>query len=646
MNYPTIHRSTNDIPFIYTKASEQGWIGIDLEWTPDEVPTLVSFSAQGHAVSVAWDLGWSLVKECLRDGLKMVGHAITDADRPIIERNLGARPYKLNQYQDTMIWHYLCNAEFCKAGGKGKDDKESRGAGYMDLWTMASLYTDLPQWKRCRGNSCVGPCPDCDHVGYNAVDAVAVDLAYEPLMKDALDKDIPVELYNHVQQIAALGHKMKTRGVKIDRPYVDGLEASFIAHKKDLFPSHFETKGKSGKTLKNPRKVWDAPFNPMSPKEPIEWFAEWEIDLPSTSLVDIQRVLKGRDFEDVHEFSKPSIWLNLYASYKAAGKGLSSWFDERYMDALGYCHPRIIACGTSTGRLASASPNFQNIPARGFGKDVRRAIIPRSPDLKILKADSRQLELRMCLWASGVREDFGDDAFMWLVQKDPEMFEEAAHLAGRGMTPRDIAKRVSHAGDYLEGVMVLSGVDLQKSYTRQAVRAGALVIYEDWEYGGGYVAFTGTNLARALYGDATFANRKKALQIQEAYFGRFKQIRQWHRAISVKADGGFVQSVTGRYLKLRGTAEEKIKIAAAFYGQGQASEVIQDAMLALDQAGHTPILMVHDEIVVEVPKEWKDKRCYDLMQMMAEPDKRLDGFSCPIKVEVGDNWLDCREINV
>ena len=213
------------------------------------------------------------------------------------------------------------------------------------------LYTDLPQWKRCRGGTCVGPCPDCDHVGYNAVDAVAVDLAYPALRADAEKKNIPFRLYEHVQRIAELGQRMKTRGVKIDRQYVEGLEASFIARKKDLFPSHLETKGKSGKTLKNPRKVWDAPFNPMSSKEPLEWFTRRGVYLQSTQLDNIQKTLHQLQTLSEDETLK---WLKRYASYKAAGKGLSSWFDDKYIDALGYCHPRLIACGTSTGRLASA----------------------------------------------------------------------------------------------------------------------------------------------------------------------------------------------------------------------------------------------------------------------------------------------------
>jgi DNA polymerase I-like protein with 3'-5' exonuclease and polymerase domains len=77
--------------------------------------------------------------------------------------------------------------------------------------------------------------------------------------------------------------------------------------------------------------------------------------------------------------------------YKAAGKGLKAWFDDRYFHDDGLMHPRFIPTGTSMGRLSSADPNFQNIPRIGFGKRVRKAIVPRDPSLKLTKADKSQL---------------------------------------------------------------------------------------------------------------------------------------------------------------------------------------------------------------------------------------------------------------
>lgn len=60
----------------------------------------------------------------------------------------------------------------------------------------------------------------------------------------------------------------------------------------------------------------------------------------------------------------------------------------------GKLHARFLYFGTETGRLSSASPNLQNIPAHGFGKEIRRCIIP-SPGFIFTTADYSQIELRI-----------------------------------------------------------------------------------------------------------------------------------------------------------------------------------------------------------------------------------------------------------
>lgn len=644
----------------FAKAALALHVGIDLEFTQSGVPTLVcAASGTDESNYLGASLNWleakDLVRSLVHSDSVLVGHAITTVDAPIIEKNLGVK-IPLTRLQDTYIWTYLLNADFAKTKEK-KDGTESRGTGQLDLWTMASLYTELNQWKACKGSPCSGACPTHDPVGYNAMDGVGPALALPRMVEEARAKGVTVEAYNHVAALSVVCEKMERSGVKVDVPYLRQLDQRIKDAKANLFTFEDRPKiGKKGQELKTVERVWNAPFNPGSPKQVLEYFQAAGVNLKKTDRETLERAaksyanLKSHDDTVLH-------WLETLHEFKSEGKGTAAWFDEeKYIDALGFVHPRFIACGTSTGRLASSRPNFQNIPKHGtWAKDLRRALVPRSSELDLLRADSKQLELRMVLYLAGVEDDYGDDAFSWLVRSAPGLFEEAQrtvssdqykstkeHSPGVLKGQRQLAKRISHAGNYLEGFTVLYPSDINSSRTVDAVRAGALVIYPDWEYAGGVVGFTGTNLARALCDDASWGSRKKALEIQEAYFGRFPQIRQWHRKVTEAAERGYVNSITGRYLALRGSAEERAKECAAFWGQGGGADYVQRGMLALDAAGYTPLLNIHDENVVEIPRSMSDTDAYDLMQLMAGEFPALPGFRCPVDIERGPNYVDTR----
>ena len=58
-------------------------------------------------------------------------------------------------------------------------------------------------------------------------------------------------------------------------------------------------------------------------------------------------------------------------------------------------HTEILTTRTDTGRLASKSPNLQNIPVRTvLGREVRKAFVPQ-PGWKLVAADYSQFELRL-----------------------------------------------------------------------------------------------------------------------------------------------------------------------------------------------------------------------------------------------------------
>lgn len=633
MDYPKVKRNLS------------GWkpggnvVSIDFEFDYNG-PTILGFSTRGNAVSVPWSGDSRSVLGSLEaGGVVWLGHNLLTTEKQIIESELGVT-LPLERMEDSMVLHYLCNSELCKSAPKSEDDEDTKGQGFMDLWSMASLYTELPQWKRCRGVRCAGPCPIHDPFGYNGVDALAVDIAYPRLLEDTKEKKIPRELITHLYKLSLALYNIQKQGVRVDVDYINNLEKQLEDNKQSIFPCRWEAKvGKKGQELKSKELVWDAPFNPRSPKQVMEWFKERGVLLDSTEKDDVEKAIRryaeATDGETLQ-------WLEKLEEYKSEGKSLKAWFDGRHIHN-GFMYPRFSCTSTSTGRLSSFHPNFQNIPRVGFGKKVRAAIIPR-PGFKLVKADYSQLELRMVLWYAGVREDFSDDAFTWLVQAGGGVFEEAAEAVGNGKSARDMAKSVSHGGDYGEGIVVLYPKDFNRARIKSAIDKGALVVDRDWEYNGGIVSFTGINLAERFFGSATFENRKRALEIQEAYFKRFWQIREWQKQVSREAERGFARSASGRYLELHGTAEDKLKIALALKGQGSGADYCQEAMIKYYERDNTPLLQVHDELVFEVPVETSNKNILEFFSTMSEESKFFPGFSCPAKVKVGMNWLDMEEV--
>src|SRR5581483_3904298 len=203
---------------------------------------------------------------------------------------------------------------------------------------------------------------------------------------------------------------------------------------------------------------------------------------------------------------------------------------------------------------------------------------------------------------------------------------------------------VSHSSNYGVGLQVLTGSRINSAQVKKEVEMGARIVFRDWEYHGGVVSFTGAHIAEILFGDKTLQSRRKALEIQTAYFRRFPSIRRWQKSVSQMAEKGWVQSASGRRLDLFGGPEEKLKQALAFFGQGCSADYIQESMLLYWAQGYVPLIQVHDELVFEIPRGMSDAQAYEFMQQMSSPSKFFPGFFCPVKISRGDNWLDMQEV--
>jgi len=660
---PSVHREDRAIfaQLLYEAEAEGTAIGIDFEFRENYEPTIVGISNEEICVGMRWDrnLGESLL-HAIKCGVQMIAFSTAGADKPVLDKAMGVVTPE-EAWGDGMITHYLANSDFCKMPAKNEDEGDSGVMGFMNLWTATSCVVDVPQWKICRGKVCQGPCPTHDVLGYCAMDAWGGLIAHTRNWEKTVSKSITPKFFREILELCECTHAMEQKGVMVDMRYVEEIDGDMSAKKELLFPRKRNELGRETKEFE-----W---FDPNAPQQGIEYFGKLGIKLEKGDKATLKQAvikLAGRSgypgsvknamsgLENTRdELTSPLLELYHWFLFKAEGKGLGAWFSKKSVPNVdpetghGLAHPRWIVPATCTGRVASAKPNFQNIPTRGWGEAVRKAVVARHKSLVLVKADYSQLELRMCLYLAGVdpREIKGD-AFMWLVNKAPEDFAEGVRVIGGGVTARDVAKSMSHAGDYFEGFTVLKEIDLRKIRIQQMINAGALEVHEDWEFRGGVVAFTGANLAERMFGDKSWPNRKKALNLQNIYFKNFPMIREeFHKKLTKEIDESrMVVSPTGRFMHLYGTPEKDAKHSAAFKGQGTSADFVQEVLRHYYRAFKRgdefslPTLQVHDELDFEVPRVWSDKRLIEFVQPMVQESKLIPGFICPIKAKVGNNW--------
>ena len=598
--YPVVKR---ELP-----AEAPARFGLDLEWNPETMkPAIIGVAVGDTAYSVPWDERSSKwLYDALVNATEIVGHNIIQGDFPVLTVDLHHVSF------DTLIYFYLTNAHLCKARASKvlprAHEQEARGGGFMNIWTMASLYTKLPNWKECRGKWCDGPCPTHDIFGYNGLDALAPLLARDGLYRDACFKRVD-HLYPLLAKVGHIASQMTQKGIAVDLAYLDQLEASLALDRQKLLAA------------------LTAEVNWNSPKQITTFFqSKYKVAPTTTGEEDIE------SFYEEYGFPEAEALLEI----KRGGKGLKSWFDRRYIRD-GCLHPNFYPYGaTSTGRWASSNPNFQNIPVRR-SKDIRRVIRARN-GYYLLKADYKQAEMRVMMRLAGYEPP--EDLKGWLLATLPlsETDPGVRNLGGVW----NALKSLIHAADYGEGLNLVPKQALYKPRYQALISAGALEVCRDWIYEGQVVCFTGVNLATRMFGSATDENRARALELQRLYFSRFPKVREFQKAVSKQVEqAGFSRSAFGFFLQLYGQPVPKLKTALALQGSNPVAYFVNHALVRAEEAGHIPIAQVHDELLFEFLNTMPPiKAAKQVREWMSFEREEMPGLVLPVEVSAGKNWAD------
>lgn len=444
--YPRLVSKVEDVREIMRRGAEEGKIGCDLEFNANR-PTIFGAACKDTAGAVRWDE--SLAAECLelaeKSGAVIVGHSTIGAEKQQFEKELGVKT-PVSIWGCSMIGHHLVNGHLTKMAGKAEEE-DAGSLGLMGLSTVTSLETDLPAYKYCRGNFCEGPCPRHQVWSYCSIDAWGSLIASYNQEAEMASLGIPHQFYRDCLELTDICMEMEKTGLRIDREWVKHMDKAGTEFKNTLFPYD----------LINKKPVYKE-FNPKAAPQITEYFAGHGITLKDSTKGEVAKVLEkvarkeGINGETIKELCSelelaPELSPGLDCLYrlyqfKDAGKGVKSWFDDKYYGKDGRIHPRFITTGTCTGRLSSSRPNFQNLGARGWAKELKKAIIP-DDGYDFVESDWSQLELRIILYLAGFDvKQIPLDAFKWLVSQAPGAFDKAASLMA--MSSRDVAKSISH----------------------------------------------------------------------------------------------------------------------------------------------------------------------------------------------------------
>ncbi|MGH8944615.1 MAG: DNA polymerase I, partial [Acidimicrobiia bacterium] len=258
---------------------------------------------------------------------------------------------------------------------------------------------------------------------------------------------------------------------------------------------------------------------------------------------------------------------------------LRSTYVDGYLPLIagdGRIHTTFNQTAATTGRLSSDSPNLQNIPIRSeSGRTIRRAFVA-DVGWEFLVADYSQIELRVLAHMSG--DPFLIEAF----ENDMDI-----HTA--------TAARV--------WAVEPEAVSSNQRRTAKMINFGLLY---------GMEAF---GLA-----DRLGIDREEAREHIDAYFSQFVDVSEFMAEVVTTArNQGYTTTLFGRRRYLPELKSDNFRIrqmgermALNAPVQGTAADIIKRAMIELDAALRDQamesrlLLQVHDELILEVPKEERD----------------------------------------
>ena len=390
--------------------------------------------------------------------------------------------------------------------------------------------------------------------------------------------------------------RMEEVGFQLDVPAMEAFGAQLLAASEEGQETVYTLAG--------------APFNLQSPKQLSEVLFD-KLGLNPGRKKKNKSGFYSTDAETLEELRDAHPIVDAILEYRHVTKLYNTYAVGliKAADSQGRLHTDFKQTLTATGRLSSAEPNLQNIPVRTkLGREMRRCFIPRSKDYVLVDADYSQIELRLLAAISG------DEAMQ-------ETFRRGGDIH------RSTAASVFHVPE--EAV-----TEEMRKYAK-AVNFG--IVY-------GIGAFS---LAKDLH--CSVAEAKKYI---DGYFAAYPGVRAYlDGAVRDAEEKGYTETLFGRRRTIPELAASSAvtrafgkRVAMNSPIQGSAADIIKMAMVRVDARLSAEgrqarlVMQVHDELIVEAPRD----EAVAVAEILRQEMEGAVSLPVPLTVDVstGDTWLE------
>lgn len=419
-------------------------------------------------------------------------------------------------------------------------------------------------------------------------------IVYDEYIK-LLRNDETFKLYKEIEQpLISVLFNMEKNGVRISIDEMNKLGEIYSQETNELSEKIFEQCG-CRFNLNSPSQLGDVLFNKLGLKSG----KKNKSGKYSTNAETLEAL--ADENEVVRNVLKYRQYNKLYSTYIEGFRPLIR---------NGKVHTTYNQTVTSTGRLSSTNPNMQNIPIReNEGREVRKMFIP-SDGCVFIDADYSQIELRLLAHFSGCKNLI--DAYN--NGEDVHAFT-ASQVFG----------------------VPLNEVTPKMRREAKAVNFG--IIYGISEFG--LSKNIGVSIATAR-------------DYIAKYFERYPEVKEYmNKNVESAKSSGYVSTLTGRKRVINELKSSNYMVrqfgeraAMNMPLQGTSADIIKIAMVNVEKALNDAnlksrlIIQVHDELVLETPKEEVEQASKILKQKMENAVK----LNVPLTVEVniGENWYDAK----
>jgi DNA polymerase-1 len=393
-----------------------------------------------------------------------------------------------------------------------------------------------------------------DLVDYAMADAEWTMKIYERLSAELKEKPELEKWFFEVEMpIVNILHKMESKGVKIDRARLASLKTELTEKRSKIEAKLKWLIGDKDFNLNSPKQLQELLFNKL--KLPV--VAKTATKQPSTDKDALFLLVQKT------EHAIPSLLLQ----FKEIDKILSTYTDSilAKLDDNDRLHTNYNQALTSTRRFSSDNPNLQNIPTRsGLGKIVKGTFVPKE-GCRFLIADYSQLEPRIL--AHKAQDAFLIDCF----KNERDIYEHTAGIAKQG------------------------GFDFNRDKSK--------------------ILFLALMYGKSAWGLAQdwHCTEEEAKNIIQTIYSKLTGVEKYIKDVEEQAlkTGGWLKSLAGLPLYVGNPYSNNkweyagvMRCCANYPIQSSSQDILKKAMVNIYQKlGLVPVLMVHDELVFELPNE-------------------------------------------